>query len=171
MADPLDLEGLEAVARAATPGPWTLDEPDRTAWFGEVPVCDASQKYADTHWESPETALKNARYIATFNPSLVLSLITALRGGGEGSEASRASPSCPQMDTPTPAPSAAVTPAQAAYGALWRMMTANPYLKSARACLLTAIGGQGSEGQREAVAWAVRTFEPVSEAEVTRLQL
>ena len=35
-----------------------------------------------------------------------------------------------------------ITPEQAAYGALWRMMAANPVLHGARACLLTAIGGQ-----------------------------
>ena len=64
-----------------------------------------------------------------------------------------------------------VTPEQAAYGALWRMMTANPFLRSARACLLTAIGGQHSDGQREAIAWAVATFDPVSDAEISRLGL
>lgn len=64
-----------------------------------------------------------------------------------------------------------VTPEEAAYGALWRMMTANPYLKSARACLLTAIGGQGSAGQRRAITWACETFDPVTDAEITRLQL
>jgi len=64
-----------------------------------------------------------------------------------------------------------MTPEQAAYGALWRMMTANPFLKNARACLLTAIGGKHSEGHREAIAWAVATFDPVSDAEISRLEL
>lgn len=64
-----------------------------------------------------------------------------------------------------------ITPEQAAYGALWWMMAANPnpVLHGARACLLTAIGGQGSRGQREAVAWAVETFEPVSDGEISRM--
>ena len=62
-----------------------------------------------------------------------------------------------------------ITPEQAAYGALWRMMAANPVLHGARACLLTAIGGQGSQGQREDLAWAVETFEPVSDGEISRM--
>ena len=61
-----------------------------------------------------------------------------------------------------------MTPEQAAYGALWRMMTANPFLRSARACLLTAIGGRGSDGHHEAVAWAVATFPAVTETEILR---
>ena len=64
-----------------------------------------------------------------------------------------------------------VTPEQAAYGALWRVMTGNPFLKGARSYLLTEIGGKHSEGHREAIAWAVATFDPVSDAEISRLEL
>ena len=60
---------------------------------------------------------------------------------------------------------------QVAYGALWRSMSGDPVIIAARKALLAKIGGQGSEGQREAVSWAVDALEPVTEAEIIRQAL
>jgi hypothetical protein len=56
-----------------------------------------------------------------------------------------------------------IGPYHAAYAALWHIQSGTPALHEARKHLLSVIGGQGSDEQREAIAWAVRTFgEPMN---------
>lgn len=71
---PNDLDKLEALARAATPGEWIADGVDiRTcdgwmigqAWFGRE--------------QSTKDDLCNAAYIATANPAAILALIKRVR--------------------------------------------------------------------------------------------
>ena len=70
-----ELSALEAVAKAATPGPWR--HPGRALVVSRMSedeplVCDCiSQEFAQ--------APKNAAFIATANPSVVLELIAEMR--------------------------------------------------------------------------------------------
>lgn len=75
MTESLDLDALGAVARAATPGPWTWTshqtvDVDEWAVFDEREWALASNRDG---W-SPDAA-----HIATFNPSTVLALIGRVR--------------------------------------------------------------------------------------------
>jgi hypothetical protein len=45
---------------------------------------------------------------------------------------------------------------QAAYACLWRLESENPAVHEARRHLLQCIGGQGSDAQRDAIAWSIR---------------
>ena len=71
----LDLDALEAVARAATPGPWTykptiLGLPNTTVMAGD----DQLGYMGVGHFLAP-----NATHVATFDPPTVLTLIAKLR--------------------------------------------------------------------------------------------
>ena len=71
----LDLDALEAVARAATPGPWTykptiLGLPNTTVMAGD----DQLGYICVGHFLAP-----NATHIAAFDPPTVLALITRIR--------------------------------------------------------------------------------------------
>ena len=71
----LDLDALEAVARAATPGPWTykptiLGLPNTTVMAGD----DQLGYIGVGHFLAP-----NATHIAAFDPPTVLALIAKLR--------------------------------------------------------------------------------------------
>jgi len=71
----LNLEDLEAVARAATPGPWTykptiLGSPNTTVMAGD----DQLGYIGVGHFLAP-----NATHVATFDPPTVLTLIAKLR--------------------------------------------------------------------------------------------
>lgn len=91
---PLDLDELERLAKAATPGQWQAsgDDPDGVA--DDVRVCFvrdgvhcewciaiAGQTFDGEHWD--EATLKrwhgDAAYIAAANPATVLALIQRLR--------------------------------------------------------------------------------------------
>lgn len=61
-----------------------------------------------------------------------------------------------------------MSPKEAAYGALWRIITDDPTLAEARAVLLKSIG---PEGQRRAVTWACEVFDAVSDAEIRRIDV
>lgn len=67
---------------------------------------------------------------------------------------------------PGPPVGEVVNSAHAAYGALWCTMTDNPVIHAARNHLLAAIGGRGSDAQREAIKWAGRHVQPPSDAEI-----
>lgn len=87
MTDPLDLDALEAVARAATPGPW------RTGWDGqEFYVIPESSTdlwdrvaeftfaiYPGSSDQQDECDTANAKHIAAFDPATVLALIERVR--------------------------------------------------------------------------------------------
>ena len=75
MTERLDLDALEAVARAATPGPWTykptiLGLPNTTVMAGD----DQLGYMGVGHFLAP-----NATHVATFDPPTVLALIAKLR--------------------------------------------------------------------------------------------
>jgi len=82
----IDLDALEATARAATPGPWELDgmgedEPEINYWahlfIGTVnPNESGSHEIIAT---SEDRHGPNAKHIAAFDPPTVLTLITRLR--------------------------------------------------------------------------------------------
>ena len=59
--------------------------------------------------------------------------------------------------------------AEAAYGAMWSCTTADPAIHARRKHLLSMIGGQGSDGQRRAVAWAVKNMPETTDDEIARL--
>lgn len=69
-----ELDALEAVAKAATPGPWT--------WNGSLSV-DANDfdLCSCVDWRSPinRNGMANARYIAAANPAVVIDLISQIR--------------------------------------------------------------------------------------------
>ena len=83
----LNLEDLEAVARAATPGPWTykptiLGLPNTTVMAGD----DQMGYMGVGHFLAP-----NATHVATFDPPTVLALIAKLREAEAVIEAARES--------------------------------------------------------------------------------
>lgn len=76
----LDLDELERVASAATPGPWEI-----SSWHPSDP-----DGYAEIHADEPEgqvvrlplaapNAVRNATHIAVFNPVTVLALLARAR--------------------------------------------------------------------------------------------
>ena len=79
-ADALDLDKLEALARAATPGDWTyFPKPKYNEHHVSVPIEGSGMKLAlfddGCHTERPEA---DARYIAAANPAAVLELIAEI---------------------------------------------------------------------------------------------
>ncbi len=80
MTAPLDLDALEAAARAATPGPWEQalyvrnNQPDTKIIAGNDHVTDC-----DGYSASCEQDLANATFIAAANPAVVLELVRRLR--------------------------------------------------------------------------------------------
>ena len=73
----LDLDALEAVARAATPGPWEAEPYLYTADDDWVRVTSPSDGPLFNLAEGVEPV--NASHIATFDPPTVLALIAKLR--------------------------------------------------------------------------------------------
>lgn len=82
MTSPLDLERLEEIARAATPGPWQngIDDlegvvaPDNPGLGNVICIPPTKKMYSSLeHWTD------NAAHIATFNPPTVLRLISLLK--------------------------------------------------------------------------------------------
>ena len=82
MTNALDLDALDNVAKAATPGPWTTEKPklDGDGWPIGVAVAATPGKqmiYANPHGGSYPAA--DCRFIATFDPPIVLALIERVR--------------------------------------------------------------------------------------------
>lgn len=72
----LDLDALEAVARAATPGPWNY----RQTVLGMVSTTVSAGDGSHVAYPSVCHALpENATHIATFDPPTVLTLIARVR--------------------------------------------------------------------------------------------
>lgn len=81
----LNLDDLEAIARAATPGTWEAGD----VWVYSDPVYPDDRRLSNVlgmKFEDEERAdaehargLRNAAHIATFDPPTVLALITRLR--------------------------------------------------------------------------------------------
>ena len=72
----LDLDALEAVARAATPGPWNY----RQTVLGMVSTTVSAGDGSHVAYPSVCHALpENATHIATFDPPTVLALIARVR--------------------------------------------------------------------------------------------
>lgn len=94
--NPADLDGLEALAKAATPGPWRFD-----GWqmvsdaeglnYGTRIVLDVEEGHVYSEYSSDSASLdvtpEDADFIAAANPATVLQLIALARravgGGGE----------------------------------------------------------------------------------------
>ena len=78
----MTLDELEALARAATPGPWVVQQPEVGSPF-----------YIDTHTseDGPEpvvaspmlAALRDAAYIAAWSPERILALVAVARAAGD----------------------------------------------------------------------------------------
>jgi hypothetical protein len=85
MADKIDLNELERVAREATPGPWTPVEhswANTSVYAGDAPVTCLSIDYEAT--EETQDALSavvaaNAAHIAAWSPDIALQVVAALR--------------------------------------------------------------------------------------------
>lgn len=84
----LNLADLEAVAMRAMHGKWIVEaEPDRHGFYTNVVVGDSRDTIATCGFypksrenaRSLALANKNAKYIATFNPEVVLEMIHRLR--------------------------------------------------------------------------------------------
>jgi hypothetical protein len=78
----IDIDQLEAVAKAATPAKWTLDKPvrDKDGWSTGVAVAGTPGRQGI--YASPDGGsfpAGDARHIATFDPPTVLALIAELR--------------------------------------------------------------------------------------------
>lgn len=81
----IDLDALERIAQAATPGPWEAGD----VWVFTDPIYPDDRrlsnvlgmKYADEERAHAEHArgLRNAEHIAAFDPSTVLALIARVR--------------------------------------------------------------------------------------------
>lgn len=70
MTQPLDLDALEALAKAASPGPWRL-------MHGDVfTACDVDD---DALYIAGDAFGPNATYIAAASPDVVLALIAEVR--------------------------------------------------------------------------------------------
>lgn len=93
-AQPLDLDKLEALARAATPGPWKRsNRPNGPFWhisseytIGGEPCKSGRQSIGAIHAENKRGAPKyaamfeaNANFVAEFNPATALALIAQAR--------------------------------------------------------------------------------------------
>ena len=81
----LDLDGLERVASAATPGPWrvrtnrhTTTSGEEWGWVSHVTTQNISLPGMSINWEAP-TGRANATHIAVFNPVTVLALLARAR--------------------------------------------------------------------------------------------
>ncbi len=68
---PLDLDKLEALARAATPGPWTYD--------GDIRASDGSFIIRDDRYSPTTPGDSDAAFIAAANPATALALIDEIR--------------------------------------------------------------------------------------------
>lgn len=76
----IDLDQLESVAKAATPGPWVRHPEDVYSDVGaHVAFCPTVCSSAPERCISEEQAESNAAYIAAANPAAVLELIEELR--------------------------------------------------------------------------------------------
>jgi len=81
----LDLDNLERVASAATPGPWrvrtnrhTTTSGEEWGWVSHVTTQNISLPGMSINWEAP-TGRANATHIAVFNPVTVLALLARAR--------------------------------------------------------------------------------------------
>ena len=72
-------------------------------------------------------------------------------------------------EEPDAKPATQPSAAQIAYACLWRMMPSGDELTAARRKLLAEIGGQGSDGQREAIQWALDNLPHVTTSEIIAL--
>jgi hypothetical protein len=85
MTDAADLDVLEALARAATPGPWEADDPndtlvaaiDRSGAYDYVASADI-EGFAVTD-KTVDQMKSNAAFIAAANPAEILVLIDRVR--------------------------------------------------------------------------------------------
>ncbi len=90
------LDELEAVAKAATPGPWEPHERHGFDFTGEgfsqVTVwaeprtgddVETIAFTADSGWDGADEAIENAAHIATHDPAAVLALVAGLRETAE----------------------------------------------------------------------------------------
>jgi hypothetical protein len=91
---PLDIDHLEKLAKDATPGPWQNDQPTwAQPWEVGIPgsvngrntICTLDVRYGNTP-DAPKAididyrqVILDAKYIAAFNPSTALKLISEIR--------------------------------------------------------------------------------------------
>ena len=80
----IDIDKLETIARAATPGEWECGEDNAAGVniFGDALwIATVHQNGDESEWDyiSSKQMMKNATFIAAANPTAVLELITELR--------------------------------------------------------------------------------------------
>ena len=82
----MDLDELERVARAATPGPWHVDEDDRPRmeWNRHImsSPLEAVCFMAHSGETDPARDEATAKHIAAFNPTTVLKLLAVVKASG-----------------------------------------------------------------------------------------
>jgi len=78
MSDTLNLDEIEALAKAATPGPWVVDG-DFLRTLDPIEVEYERTSIADLRYFHMPLDHDNAAYMAATNPTAVLSLITTIR--------------------------------------------------------------------------------------------
>jgi len=106
MSEHIDLDALQAVAEAATPGPWEFDTEKNDGEYGDdidggigfdsyairdekgqtlFDSLNSDAAYVQGEWDEDsfrawdEVAEKNAKFIAAANPKTILALIDRLR--------------------------------------------------------------------------------------------
>lgn len=77
-SDALNLDYLETVAKAATPGPWTEFDEEGEA-YSRPPATGA---FLVDYGVDEEQKMRDIRFIATADPQTILALIAALRAAG-----------------------------------------------------------------------------------------
>lgn len=78
---PEQLDQLEATAKAATPGPWSISPPPRDTggWPRGSMICTTSGGYVYAYPPGGQYPLADAKHIAAASPDVVLALVEAAR--------------------------------------------------------------------------------------------
>lgn len=76
-----DMDKLEAIAKAATPGPWEAftDCPGECCWLIRTVERESDITYPGDLIAAPEMSQEDAAYMATFCPERVLALLAVVR--------------------------------------------------------------------------------------------
>lgn len=77
------IEEVEALARAATPGPFDIERRDDDCGYMNYIVHGAKGDFAWCRDELDSRAKQNAAFVAAANPQFVLKLIAALKGANK----------------------------------------------------------------------------------------
>lgn len=79
MTDRIDIEALEAVAKAATPGPWTWHETETYCDGRRHPAGRLNGPAYAPDYEDSVLCRGDAAFVAALNPTVALALLTEIR--------------------------------------------------------------------------------------------